>query len=80
MALASRMSRELKKLEKQPPPGICAWPVRNSITQLEVQLQGPSDTPYEHGLFKLTISVPGRYPFEPPKVQFATPGMDYQIA
>jgi hypothetical protein len=60
MALASRMSRELKKLEKCPPPGICAWPVHNSITQLEVQLQGPSDTPYEHGLFKLTVVVPER--------------------
>jgi len=61
MALASRMARELKKLEKQPPPGICAWPVNNSITQLEVQLQGPPETPYEHGLFKLTLTVPHRW-------------------
>eukprot|EP00878_Enallax_costatus_P046972 GHUV01057315.1.p1 GENE.GHUV01057315.1~~GHUV01057315.1.p1 ORF type:complete len:111 (+),score=19.20 GHUV01057315.1:185-517(+) len=73
MALASRMARELKRLERQPPPGISAMPLGNSIREVEVQLQGPSESPFEAGLFKLRISVPDRYPFEPPKVQFVTP-------
>lgn len=61
MALASRMAKELKKLEKQPPPGITVLPVNNSIKELDVQLQGPSDTPFEAGLFKLRVTVPDRY-------------------
>eukprot|EP01116_Phalansterium_solitarium_P008495 TRINITY_DN22400_c0_g1_i1.p2 TRINITY_DN22400_c0_g1~~TRINITY_DN22400_c0_g1_i1.p2 ORF type:complete len:198 (+),score=59.76 TRINITY_DN22400_c0_g1_i1:412-1005(+) len=36
-------------------------------------IRGPSDTPYEKGTFKLHINIPDRYPFEPPRVQFATP-------
>lgn len=67
------MTKELKKLAKQPPPGISAVPAKDSIRQIEVQLQGPTDSPFEAGLFKLMITVPDRYPFEPPKVQFITP-------
>lgn len=61
-ALASRMAKELKKLEKQPPPGVSAVPKGGSLRQLDVQLQGPSDSPYELGLFKLSVTVPDRCP------------------
>jgi ubiquitin-conjugating enzyme E2 T len=36
-------------------------------------IQGADATPYAHGRFKLRLSMPPRYPFEPPKVQFVTP-------
>ncbi|WIA17879.1 hypothetical protein OEZ85_009379 [Tetradesmus obliquus] len=67
------MAKELKKLERQPPPGVSAAPKGGSVRELDVQLQGPPDSPYELGLFKLSVAVPDRYPFEPPKVQFTTP-------
>lgn len=35
-------------------------------------LQGPEDSPYEGGAFQLDITIPTRYPFEPPAVQFYT--------
>ncbi|RQM24920.1 hypothetical protein B5M09_002458, partial [Aphanomyces astaci] len=40
---------------------------------LDVEIQGPEGTPYEKGIFLLSITIPERYPFEPPKVQFVTP-------
>ena len=33
---------------------------------------GPSDTPYEHGLFFFHFSYPDDYPYSPPKVKFLT--------
>ncbi|KAF8062087.1 UBE2T [Scenedesmus sp. PABB004] len=73
-ALASRLSKELKRLARAPPPGVAAWPAGGAaLSRLDVSLQGPPDSPYEAGLFRLTVIVPERYPFEPPKVQFVTP-------
>lgn len=33
---------------------------------------GPSDTPYEHGIFHIDIIITNAYPFEPPKMKFLT--------
>lgn len=35
-------------------------------------IQGPDGTPYEKGIFKLEITIPERYPIEPPQVRFVT--------
>jgi ubiquitin-conjugating enzyme E2 D/E len=37
-----------------------------------VLLKGPSDTPYENGIFKLKIIIPIDYPFKPPTITFVT--------
>lgn len=37
-----------------------------------VLLKGPKDTPYEKGIFKLSISLPTDYPYKPPKLYFIT--------
>lgn len=72
--LSARMQRELKRLQTDPPPGICAWPSNdNLLTRLEAQIEGPEGTVYAKGIFKLEIQVPERYPFEPPNVKFVTP-------
>jgi ubiquitin-protein ligase len=36
--------------------------------QLLAQIAGTDGTPFEGGMFLLEVSVPDRYPFEPPKV------------
>ena len=68
-----RMQRELRMLTREPPHGICAWPKDGEMNVIEAQIKGPEDTPFEGGVWKLNVSVPERYPFEPPKVQFVTP-------
>ncbi|QDZ21773.1 ubiquitin-conjugating enzyme [Chloropicon primus] len=68
------MHRELKMMATEPPPGVSAWPKdENKIHELEAVIQGPPDTVYENGFFHLNVTIPTRYPFEPPSVQFSTP-------
>ena len=60
-------------LANDPPPGVVAWPSDSESNHILAQVQGPQDSPYAKGIFKLEVTVPGRYPFEPPKVRFVTP-------
>ncbi len=38
----------------------------------QVILKGPKDTPFENGIFKISINMPTDYPFKPPKMIFKT--------
>jgi len=38
----------------------------------QVILKGPKDTPFENGVFKISINMPVDYPFKPPKMIFKT--------
>jgi ubiquitin-conjugating enzyme E2 T len=72
-AMVARVSRETQMLAREPPPGVCAWPRDDRIDQLLAQIVGVHETPFAGGIFLLEVSVPDRYPFEPPKVRFLTP-------
>lgn len=37
-------------------------------------INGPSDTPYAGGIFRVDITIPQDYPFSPPKMKFITKG------
>ena len=37
-----------------------------------ILMQGPKETPYENGLFKLKFTFPENYPFKAPDVKFGT--------
>ncbi|KAM4861895.1 ubiquitin-conjugating enzyme E2 T isoform 3-T7 [Thomomys bottae] len=38
-----------------------------------VEILGGTNTPYEKGIFNLEVTIPERYPFEPPQIRFLTP-------
>ena len=59
-ASVTRMQRELKILQTSPPPGVCAWPVEGALNHLHAQIQGPENTVYAKGIFKLDVRIPER--------------------
>ncbi|KAK1327924.1 hypothetical protein QTO34_012345 [Cnephaeus nilssonii] len=73
MQRASRLKRELSLLATEPPPGITCWQDTDQMGDLRAQIIGGANTPYEKGVFTLEVSIPERYPFEPPQIRFLTP-------
>ncbi|KAK6245796.1 hypothetical protein QUC31_000573 [Theobroma cacao] len=46
--------------------------VGNNLDEWQATIFGQPGTPYEGGLFNLSIVLPSNYPFAPPKVTFKT--------
>lgn len=69
----ARLVKELKDMIKGAPPGVSAGPIDdNNIYNWHGTLIGPPETPYDRGLFKLSITFPKNYPFAPPTIKFLT--------
>jgi ubiquitin-conjugating enzyme E2 D/E len=68
------LKKELQDMNKLAPPGITAGPSdEKNIYLWEGMIVGPSDTPYNGGMFFLDIKFSKKYPFEAPKIKFKTP-------
>lgn len=65
MARAARVGRELVMLAREPPHGISCWTDdgagADSLENLQAQVVGPADTPYEGGVFRLSVQVRHRF-------------------
>ena len=73
-AAKGRLLREMSLVTKDPPPGVAAYtPHPSDMTHIRAQLTGPEGSPFEGGVFLLTVHITGRYPFEPPRCRFLTP-------
>lgn len=72
MATIQRLKKELDMIQKSPPVNCSAGVIDENMFHWKATLIGPSDSPYEGGVFELDIQFPDSYPFKPPKVKFIT--------
>lgn len=56
-----RLVKEIDMLMKDPGPGIAASLVEGSMNTLEAQIIGPEGSPYEDGVFMLSLTITDRY-------------------
>ncbi|KAL9106313.1 MAG: hypothetical protein Q9227_008649 [Pyrenula ochraceoflavens] len=87
-ALPKRIQKETERLMAEPyvetghilqllangqsVPGISAVPHDDNLRYFDVNIHGPSQSPYEGGIFKLELFLPEDYPMTPPKIRFLT--------
>ncbi|KAF2257406.1 ubiquitin-conjugating enzyme E2 N [Trematosphaeria pertusa] len=72
MALPKRIIKETERLMAEPVQGISAIPHEENLRHFDVVIFGPSQSPYEGGVFKAELFLPEDYPMAPPKVRFLT--------
>ncbi|KAK4744505.1 hypothetical protein SAY87_010817 [Trapa incisa] len=65
-------SLETQRLLSEPAPGISASPSEDNMRYFNVMILGPTQSPYEGGVFKLELFLPEEYPMAAPKVRFLT--------
>ena len=72
MAIPARILKETQKLKSENTPGIKAEPNPNNFRHFLCEINGPDDTPYAGGVFKIEIFLPDEYPMVAPKCLFRT--------
>ncbi|KAK3201785.1 hypothetical protein GRF29_164g631187 [Pseudopithomyces chartarum] len=72
-SVATRLQKELMDIMMKPTEGITAFPDDENMTRWTATIDGPTSTPYESLVFKLSMEFGSDYPYAPPTVLFKTP-------
>ena len=62
--------KELQEAEENEDVPYSAQPEPDDPYEWQGTINGPANTPYEDGVFFLSIKFPQDYPFKPPKIKF----------
>jgi ubiquitin-conjugating enzyme E2 S len=69
--VVSKVVKELRKLSRSPPDGIKYIPTEK-IGEVHAEIEGPSETPYEGGVFRIKLVLGSDFPTAPPRGYFLT--------
>ncbi|CAF1392556.1 unnamed protein product [Adineta ricciae] len=74
MSFIKRLTVHYKELQKNPAPLCHAEPEDSDKSMFHWigWIEGPENTPYSGGKFRLIIDFPPEFPFKPPAVRFTT--------
>ncbi|PRW57838.1 ubiquitin-conjugating enzyme E2 1-like [Chlorella sorokiniana] len=68
-----RLMADLKAIKVEPPEGCSASPLSDdNLFVWGASILGPSETPWEGGVFQLRITFSEQYPDKPPRVRFTS--------
>ena len=81
-ASQKRIIKELKLLVSQPEgcERFKVFPNANDVYFWKVLIIGPPNTPYNYGVFMITLKFSDEFPVTRPEVKFITPIYHYNIA
>eukprot|EP00049_Salpingoeca_infusionum_P017467 m.353081 g.353081 ORF g.353081 m.353081 type:complete len:235 (-) comp16678_c0_seq1:253-957(-) len=68
-----KLNAELRSFQKDPLDGALVSVVDDNLYQWNVAIFGPPDTIFSGGYFKIRMTFPDSYPFNPPKLKFTSP-------
>ena len=83
LRVINKLKEEYMDINNNPILNIVATvglPDENNLFEWRLSIIGPRDTPYNGGLFYLTLKFPENYPSYPPKVTFDTPIYHINVA
>ena len=67
-----RLSKEYNSFMKEAIEGMSVNLRENNLLYWEALIFGPYDSPWENGIYKLSLDFSDQYPLKPPKIRFLT--------
>lgn len=64
------LANQLREFEEEPVEGFLVRADESNIFKWDVWIEGPSDTAYAGGVFKLRLEFPNDFPLNPPTLHF----------
>lgn len=71
--LTRRLTHEISVMKKEPPENCSAGPEADNLLKWKATIIGPKSSPFDGGIFNLSIKFPQNYPFKAPEIKFDTP-------
>ncbi|XP_039747161.1 ubiquitin-conjugating enzyme E2 S [Pararge aegeria] len=66
------VARELRRLAASPPAGVKLLLRDDDLTDVTALIEGPADTPYAGGVFRVRLVLGREFPAAPPRAYFVT--------